>query len=78
MKIKIQTRMTYGRPLHYPMCEVSRLVAQLLARPDARKRGECFHVTLSDKHIEVLKVLGHEIEYIPWIVPSKDKGVPNG
>lgn len=62
MKLKFQTRIVYGRPLHYPMCDNSKHVVSKLARRSAIKE---FNSSISDEHMELLKFLGHEIEQIP-------------
>lgn len=59
MKLKIHTRMVYGRPLHYPMCATSKLLV-LLGR-----RATDFCHTFSNADLSLLKLLGFEIEKIP-------------
>lgn len=59
MKLKIQTRGVYGRPIHYPMCETSKKIAML----NRRRKGS--PNTFTDHDLTILRALGYEIEQVP-------------
>jgi len=68
MKLKIQTRMVYGRPLHYPMCDSSKLLVRLNRRTVSAEHTFSF----VDRDLIILKQLGYEIEQIPQFIEVKD------
>jgi hypothetical protein len=55
VKIKLQSRPVYGKVRNFPMCTMSALLVKLVGK-------KC----LNKKHIEILKSMGFEIEFIPW------------
>ena len=60
MKIKIQSRVVYGRVLHYPMCETSKRLSLL-----GRRRRKLLVHTFNETDLELLRELGYEIEQVP-------------
>ncbi len=66
MKIKLQMRMVYGRPLYYPMCPISKNLS-LLGHND-----DLVH-TFSLSDIKLLKEAGFQIELIPYIVGGENE-----
>ena len=60
MTLKIQTRLVYGKKLHYPQCTTSHLLAAI----GRKSRGTQTH-TFTDWDLEILKELGFAFEQIP-------------
>jgi hypothetical protein len=51
MKLLVEIKSVYGNELIYPMCDRSRMFAELVGRK-----------TLSPRQVEVIKQMGFEIE----------------
>lgn len=53
MQIKLTERLVYGRPLYYPACPLSTMIAEIVGRS-----------SLSARFIEIFERYGYKIEYV--------------
>lgn len=65
MKLKLQTRLVFGRPLYYAMCDTSRLLSQLGRRYKSKINTFC------PRDLAILVELGYEIEEVPQFTEVK-------
>jgi len=61
-KLIIETRMSYGRVLYYPACELSRTLAALSGKK-----------TLSAEELKKLSGVGFEIKYKNGLMAEEEK-----
>ena len=59
MKIQVTTKMVYGQPMTYPVCEKAKLFAILTNTK-----------TFQDKHLRAIFKLGYAIEQVAEQIPT--------